>query len=122
MKTMVPGIPTDVTRPPSRPGSRGTRVSQDSLSTRRWHPGSVCSICGEKIYCYQPFNYDHKVPVSKNGKRGRANKFLAHCICNVVKGNQHPFELRTKDQRQAIKKQVSAATWVKLQRAWQGMM
>lgn len=92
----------------------------NSVHRRRWKPGSVCIICGEKIYSYQRFNWDHLIPMAKGGHRGRSNKFLAHAICNAVKGDQWPFWLRSNEERQRVRNGVSDRTWQALLRAWYG--
>src|SRR3954471_3388529 len=121
MGTSVPEIPVDLTRPPSRPGSRGAADIQDAQPNRRWQPGAVCSICGETIYSYQRFNFDHEVPMFKGGGRGRANKRLAHCICNAVKADRYPFSMRTMQERALVRSMVSESIWALLLRAWRGM-
>lgn len=87
---------------------------------RHWKPGVVCIICGEKIYHFQRFNYDHLIPMSRGGARGRSNKYLAHVVCNMVKGSQWPFWLRNNDERMKVRSQVSLAVWAALCRAWRG--
>jgi len=90
------------------------------LNKRHWQPGTLCMICGEKILPYQAFNWDHLIPMSRGGERGKSNKFLAHAICNAVKGNRWPFFLRTNSERQAVRKRVTPKTWAALMRAWLG--
>jgi hypothetical protein len=87
---------------------------------RHWKPGSLCIICGEKIFPYQRFNFDHLIPMSRGGPRGRSNKYLSHLICNMVKGDRWPFWLRTNSERLAVRKHVKPKTWEALQRAWKG--
>ncbi len=91
-----------------------------SLSPRRWAPNLRCGICGEKIHRWQPFNVDHVVPMSLGGKRGKTNKVFAHLLCNSVKGNRHPFSLRTPSEREAVRALVSPVTYERLRRTWSG--
>lgn len=91
-----------------------------SLSVRRWHPGLVCCICGSTIWRWQAFNNDHVVPMSLGGKRGKANKEFAHQLCNSVKGNRHPFSMRTPAEREAVRHWVKAETYERLLRTWAG--
>lgn len=80
----------------------------------------ACSICGEPVRQWQQFNWDHGVPVSLGGKRGRSNKAYAHCLCNAVKGNRHPFSLRTAAERDAVRARVRPQTWQQLCLIWAG--
>lgn len=91
-----------------------------ALSPRRWYPGMTCSICGERIRQWQPFNFDHAVPISRGGRRGMANKFFAHCLCNAVKGDRYPFSLRTPAEREAVREWVTPRTWRRLVGVWAG--
>lgn len=81
---------------------------------------AVCDICWESIYPWQDINWDHVVPRSQGGARGARNKRLAHSICNTVKGSRLNFTLRTKPEREALRLQVKATTWTRLERAWHG--
>lgn len=87
---------------------------------RRWHPSVACRICGESIHLWQRFNFDHFVPVSKGGRKGRINKHLAHSLCNAVKGNRHPFSLKTTAEREQIRPYLREQTWLALCRIWDG--
>lgn len=69
---------------------------------------------------WQRFNWDHEIPVSKGGRRGRLNRRIAHCLCNSVKGDRYPFSLRTKAEREAFKAHVLPRTYRRLQRIWNG--
>ncbi len=86
---------------------------------RRWRPHLLCRICGCTIHMWQRFNFDHRVPLSKGG-RGRVNKHLAHSLCNAVKGNRHPFSLRTETDRARLRPFVRTETWDALCRIWAG--
>lgn len=90
-----------------------------ALSPRLWRPGLFCSICGTAIAWGQNFSWDHDPPVSKGG-RGRRHRRLSHTICNSVKGCQSPFSLRTEEEREAIRAQVTPRTYGKLVRTWRG--
>lgn len=123
----VPGALFDLTRPPSLTESRGTpsrsvMSGPGGANLRRWKPGSCCVICGEKIFPFQSFNFDHLIPMAQGGKRGRGNKYLAHTICNMVKGSRWPFWLRTTEERLAVKRQVRKETYERLCRAWEGYL
>ncbi len=96
------------------------RTDPSGLPLRRWHPGMACGICGELIRSWQPFNHDHVVPMSKGGPRGRRNKTFAHLLCNCVKGDRHPFSLRTAADREAARTLVTARTYARLQQIWAG--
>lgn len=96
------------------------RPRQGAQKLKRWYPGALCSICGEHIHVWQRFNFDHIVPVSRGGKRGKVNKALAHCLCNAVKGAQYPFSMRTPAERDAVRAQVTTRTWRRLNRIWRG--
>lgn len=91
-----------------------------SRGKKLWKSGAVCIICGERIHLFQQFNYDHLIPVSRGGQRGRENKYLAHVICNSVKGNQWPFWLRSRAEREKTRTVVRHQTWLALCRAWAG--
>lgn len=93
---------------------------RNATSRRRWVAGSCCQICGERIFFYQRFNWDHIVPMSLGGARGRSNKALSHVLCNSVKGSRHPFSLRTKQEREQIRHVVRDETWLALCRVWAG--
>lgn len=93
---------------------------RQETNRRHWKPGAVCIICGEKIFPYQRFNWDHLIPMKQGGPRGRSNKYLSHVICNLVKGSQWPFWLRNTAERAAIQGRVKPATWEALRRAWNG--
>ncbi len=99
-----------------------TAADNNAIHFRRWKPGSFCIICGEKIYSYQRFNWDHLIPMSRGGARGRSNKFLAHVICNAVKGDRYPFWLRSPEERAEVRRRVHPNTWEELQRAWRGCL
>ncbi len=96
------------------------RRKQNALSPRRWHPALTCWICAELIRQWQPFNFDHMVPMSKGGRRGRANKAYTHVLCNSVKGDQHPFFLRTAAEREAVRARVRPDVYRRLERVWAG--
>lgn len=87
---------------------------------RHWKPNLPCSICGTVIEQWQWFNWDHIVPMSLGGRRGRSNKALAHRLCNSVKGNRFPFSLKTPEEREAARRLVSARVWTYLERVWSG--
>lgn len=93
---------------------------QGALSPRLWFPGMTCSICGTAIRQWQQFNWDHDIPISRGGPRGRRNKRHAHLLCNSVKGNRHPFSLRAPADREAIRVWVKPSTYAKLQQVWAG--
>lgn len=97
-----------------------SRYEHGSLDHRHWYAGITCSICGTLIEPWQHFNWDHDVPLAAGGKRGRANKRFAHCICNSVKGDQYPFSMRTAEEREAVRAWVRPVTWDRLQRTWNG--
>ena len=86
----------------------------------RWFLGMTCAICGTPITPWQDFNRDHHIPLSRGGRRGRINKVWAHCLCNSVKGNRHPFSLRTPADREAIRPHVNPRTYRRLERIWAG--
>lgn len=90
-----------------------------ALNSAHWREGLDCSICGSPITALQSCNWDHDPPRSRGG-RGRRDRNLAHCLCNAVKGDQHPFSLRTPEQRAAIATRVTARTYRRLQRIWAG--
>lgn len=96
------------------------RRKQNALSPRRWHPTLACWICGELIRQWQPFNWDHMVPMSKGGRRGRANKTYTHVLCNTVKGDRHPFFLRTVEERAAARALIRPVVYERLLRVWAG--
>lgn len=87
---------------------------------RRWKRGLCCRICGCTIHMWQRFNFDHSVPVSRGGRRGRINKHLAHSLCNAVKGNRHPFSLKRPEEREQIRPYLREQTWLALCRIWAG--
>lgn len=91
-----------------------------ALSPRMWYPGMSCIICGEKVRPWQAFNWDHVVPISKGGPRGKKNKAIAHLLCNSVKNDRHPFSLRTLNDREAVRPFVSTHTYERLLRIWAG--
>lgn len=93
---------------------------QNALSPRRWVPGNFCSICGTYIFSVQSFNWDHEIPMSRGGRRGRPNKRFAHLLCNSVKGDRFPFSLRTPAEREAARAFVRPQTYRKLQKIWKG--
>jgi hypothetical protein len=96
------------------------RTDTVSLGPRYWRPGAVCPICGEPIRMWQQYNWDHQVPMSQGGARGRKNKYLAHMLCNSVKGNTYPFSLRTPADRAALRARVKPALYARLERVWRG--
>ncbi len=96
------------------------RADTVSLGPRHWQPGAVCPICGEAIRMWQQYNWDHQVPMSQGGARGRRNKYLAHLLCNSVKGNSYPFSLRTAADRDAVRARVKPALYARLERVWRG--
>lgn len=96
------------------------RKDLQAASLRRWSPGICCQICGEKIFSYQRFNTDHTIPMSLGGRPGKANKALAHVLCNLVKGDRYPFSLRTAQEREEIRRLVREKTWQALCRIWAG--
>lgn len=87
---------------------------------RRWHPLLDCSICGELIRRWQPFNFDHEIPMARGGRRGKVNKRPAHQLCNAVKGDRYPFSLRTSQDRLAVQARVTVRTYRRLQAVWRG--
>ncbi len=89
-------------------------------SPRLWFPQMRCAICGERVCRWQPFNFDHAVPMSLGGKRGKKNKQFAHALCNSVKNNRHPFSLRTVEEREAVRLLVRPETYSRLQQVWAG--
>lgn len=97
-----------------------TVTDHRATSRRHWKPGSICVICGEKIYSFQQFNWDHLIPMSRGGQRGRNNKYRTHVICNAVKGNKWPFWLRTENEREQVRRKVREKTWLALCAAWEG--
>lgn len=96
------------------------RHNNGALSRRLWYPGMACSICGEPIRPWQLFNRDHVIPMSAGGRKGRENKAYAHVLCNSVKGDRHPFSLRTPAEREAVRALVKPATYERLLRTWAG--
>ncbi len=92
----------------------------NAQNPRRWFPGMACSICGEYIRLWQPFNFDHHVPLAKGGAKGRKNKRFTHVLCNTIKGDRHPFSLRTPAEREAIRPFVRPEVYAKLLRVWAG--
>lgn len=92
----------------------------NAQSPRRWFPGMTCSICGEGIRQWQVFNFDHVVPMSAGGARGRRNKRYAHVLCNSIKADRHPFSLRTRVEREAVRARVKPATYARLLDVWAG--
>lgn len=99
-------------------GEAGATLRETAgLAIDKWYP-CACAICGDPVRPWQIFNWDHIVPMSRGGPRGRINKALAHQLCNAVKGNRHPFSLRTAAEREAVADLVSPRTYRKLQRLW----
>lgn len=80
-----------------------------------------CFLCWEAIYPWQDYNWDHVVPMSRGGARGKRNQRLTHTICNSVKGNEVDFFLRTEQQRQLVLDRCTERIRVRLQRAWNGV-
>ena len=95
-------------------------MPQAAPHPRHWFLGMVCAICGTLIAAGQAFNTDHTMPLSRGGRRGRANKELAHILCNAVKGNRYPFSLRTTADREAARSHVTPRTYRALERIWAG--
>lgn len=91
-----------------------------AASPRRWAPGLSCSICGTPIHRWQRFNWDHVIPMSRGGKRGRSNKAHAHLLCNSVKNDRYPFSLKTDDERARIRAHLRPETWARLLTIWAG--
>jgi len=58
--------------------------------------------------------------MSKGGRRGKANKTFTHTLCNSVKGDRYPFNLRTPAEREAVRAVVSERTYARLERTWRG--
>lgn len=96
------------------------RYEHGSLDSSHWYAGLTCSICGTPIEPWQMMSFDHEVPLARGGGRGRANKKIAHCLCNSVKGDRYPFSLRTPEEREAVRAWVRPVTWERLQRTWRG--
>lgn len=80
----------------------------------------VCNICGERIRQWQAWSFDHEVPISRGGRRGKINKKPAHLLCNSVKGDAWPFSLRTPVEREAIRGVVHPRTYDRLVQVWSG--
>lgn len=91
-----------------------------ALPLKFWIPGVCCSICGERIEQFQAFNWDHELPMSLGGPRGRRNKALAHVLCNSVKQSRHPFSMKTAEEREFIRHYIKKATYAKLVELWSG--
>ncbi len=91
-----------------------------ALSPRRWFPAMTCCICGERVRQWQPFSFDHIIPMAKGGPKGRRNKGFAHVLCNSVKGDRHPFSLRTPAEREAVRAWVRPETYARLLLVWAG--
>lgn len=80
----------------------------------------LCTICGESIRQWQRWSWDHVIPMSRGGRRGKSNKAPAHVLCNCIKGDRYPFAMKTTAERQYIKSRVSPQTWARLCMIWSG--
>lgn len=96
------------------------RRKMNALSPARWYPGMHCWICWSPITREQRFNFDHKIPMSQGGARGRRNKAYTHVLCNTVKGDRYPFFLRTPAERDAVRQSIRPDLFERLQRLWSG--
>lgn len=52
--------------------------------------GAVCAICGRPITDMKDCTIDHIIPLSRGGLTTLENCQLAHCQCNLAKGNEYP--------------------------------
>lgn len=85
-----------------------------------WRDGMFCHICGTAITRVQPWNLDHVQPLARGGRKGKINKAPAHVLCNSVKGDKHPFSLRTEADRDAVREWLKPSTYRKLLRVLSG--
>lgn len=64
-----------------------SRTFSDSVRKELFHPGYVCSYCGNEILSIDDAEVDHILPFSKGGKTDISNAQLLHRHCNRKKSD-----------------------------------
>lgn len=65
----------------------GNRTFSDSVKKELFHPGYICSYCGNEILNIDDAEVDHIVPFSQGGKTDISNAQLLHRHCNREKSD-----------------------------------
>lgn len=65
------------------------RIDYDAVVARC---GGACGICG--LPTGPKFDFDHIIPVTKDGPHTEANLQVAHPVCNKLKSNKIGFRIR----------------------------
>lgn len=67
---------------------QGSRLFDPSVKEKLYHPGYVCSYCGNQILSIDDCEVDHIIPYSLGGPTDIENAQLLHKSCNKCKGDR----------------------------------
>lgn len=70
----------------------------DSVRKELFHPGYICSYCGNEILSIDDTEVDHIIPFSQGGKTDISNAQLLHRHCNREKSDSIEDEVFEEDE------------------------
>lgn len=75
-----------------------SRAFSDSVRKELFHPGYICSYCGNEILSIDDAEVDHIIPFSQGGKTDISNAQLLHRHCNREKSDSIEDEVFEEDE------------------------
>ena len=76
------------------------RLFDPSIKEKLFHPGYVCTYCGNQILSMDDCEIDHIIPFDAGGPTEIENAQLLHKWCNRSKGNRLQTDLDFEDDSQ----------------------
>lgn len=96
----VMNILNDIITPNSAAPNTQKRLFSDDIKERLFHPGYMCSYCGNQILSIDDCEADHIIPYDLGGPTEIENAQLLHKWCNRSKGNRLQTDVEFEDDTQ----------------------
>lgn len=96
----VTSILNEIIQPYSTDAEISKRLFSADIKKALFHPGCICSFCGNKILNIDDCEVDHIIPYDLGGPTEIENAQLLHKWCNRSKGNHLQLELAFEDDTQ----------------------